>query len=227
MAIILIPHQPIDFTYKENEPCETLSTMCLQYETGDNPMFQVKRSGSSVPFATIRGTGNTDFDEVEVPLLSQGSNYFTYQINFSELGINEGCFEICIYEATGATLVSNGTFGSDLSGWTVADGQSLIIDLFSNPSDHFTCDGQVSLNNFGGTGPYTYSKDGINYSGSTLFTGLCYDTVYTFCVKDNYGVIECIDFEFQDCTAFAGSDAFDLKGIKAFEISLCEAFAFV
>lgn len=227
MAIILIPHQPIDFTYRENEPCENLSDMCLQYETGDNPMFQIKRSSNSVPLVTITGIWDSEFEEVAIPVLSQGNNYFTYQLNFAELGITEGCFEICVYEATGATLVTNGSFASDLSEWTVVDGLLLSISSFTNPSDDETCDGEVELSASGGTGPFTYSIDGINYQPSTTFTALCYGQEYTFWVKDSKGVTKSIVFQFQDCSQFANSEAFDIKDIYAFEISNCEAFDFV
>lgn len=221
MAIILIPHQPIDFTYRENEPCENLSDMCLQYETTDNPMFQVKRSGSSVPLVTIAGTGATEFGETSINPTSQGNNYFTYQVNFADLGITSGCFELCVYEATGSTLVTNGTFGSDLAGWTVADGLILSIESYASPSGDETCDGEVDLSVIGGTPAYTYSMDGVIYQISDVITGLCYGIDYTFYVKDSYGVIAMVPFTFQDCSSFADSDLFDLNNIYLFEVKEC------
>lgn len=224
MAIILIPHQPIDFTYKENSPCENLSDMCLQYETGDNPMFQVKADNGSVPLVTIQGTGGTELDEIDIPIISQGNGYFTYQINFTELGITEGCFEVCVYEATGANLVTNGMFTSDLSGWSAIDGLQLGINSFSYPVD---CDGSVELEVTGGIPSYTYSMDGVIYQISNNFFDLCGGIPYTFWVKDSNGIIDSIPFTFRDCSSYEGSEAFDVKNIYAFEITGCEAFNFV
>lgn len=229
MAITLLGHQPIDFTYSENGECENLSDMCLHYETTDNPMFQIKASDNSVPLVTIQGIGETDFDQVSISPISQGNGFFTYQLNFEELGITDGCFEICVYEGSQSSgnLVTNGTFGSSLTGWITADG--LVLDIASqiNPSDNITCDGEIELIATGGTTTYTYSINGVTYQVSDTFTGLCYGNQYTFYVKDSYGVIRSIEFEFQDCTTFAGSDAFDIKDIRAFEIKNCEAFDFV
>lgn len=227
MAIVLIPHQPIDFTYSENGACENLSSMCLQYETGDNPMLQVKGTNGSVPMITIQSTGYSEFEEVSITPIAQSNGYYTFQLNFEELGITSGCFEVCVYEATGSTLVTNGTFATDLTGWLAIDG--LVLDITSqiNPTDHETCDGEVVLAANGGTASYVYSMDGVNYQLSDTFTGLCYDVQYTFYAKDSYGVVDSIVFTFQDCSLFAGSEAFDIKNIIAFEIKNCEAFDFV
>lgn len=234
MAIILLGHQPIDFTYSENGSCENLSGQCLHYETGDNPMFQVKADGSSIPLATIKGVGETEFEEDSIPIFSQGNGFFTYQINFTELGITEGCFEVCIYDSTQSSgnLVTNGTFGSNLNGWTTADG--LYIDIVSqiNPTDDLTCDGEIEVFPTGGTSPYEWSIDGENYTPSIpftpfAFTGLCYNIEYTIYLRDANFVIHTVPFQFRDCSEFAGSEAFDIKDIYAFELQNCEAFDFV
>lgn len=229
MAITLLGHQPIDFTYSENGSCENLSDMCLQYETADNPMFQIKASDTSVPLVTIQGTGETDFDIISLTPISQTTTgYYTFQLDFEALGITEGCFELCVYEGaqSSGNLVTNGTFGSSLTGWTVANGLQLDMDNTTNPTNSITCDGQVDLVATGGTAPYQYSNNGTTYQVSDIFTGLCYNTAYTFYVKDTYGVVDSIQFQFRDCSTFAGSEAFEIKDIKAFEIKNCEAFDF-
>jgi hypothetical protein len=226
VAITLLGHQPIDFTYKENDPCESLSSMCLQYEIADNPQFQLKNTGTTAPYITIQGIGN-DFEETPIyPVMDD--TFYTYTINFSSLGITDGCFELCVYDigSTGTNLVSNGTFLSDLSGWTVADGLVLLIDSYSNPSTGVATDGEVVLLASGGTAAYTYSTDGITYQASATFTGLSYSTNYTFYVKDVYGVVRSLEFEFRDCSDFADSELFDISDIKLFEIADCELFAF-
>jgi hypothetical protein len=118
MAITLLGHQPIDFTYKENDPCENLSEMCLHYETADNPMFQIKNTDVNRMFVTIQGTGSTDFPETLIPnsMREISGEFYTYTVDFDGLGITEGCFVICVYESE--NLVTNGTFTSNLDGWT-------------------------------------------------------------------------------------------------------------
>jgi hypothetical protein len=220
MAITLLGHQPIDFTYKENDPCENLSDMCLQYETGDNPMFQIKNSGISGPLVVLKGYGTTEFDEVSLTPSITGE-FYTYTINFATLGITEGCYEVCIYDAgtSGTNLVTNGTFLSDLTGWTVADALILDVDTYTSTS--------VTLSASGGTAPYTYSNGCSTYQASATFSGLVAGTTYTFCVKDANGAIDTISYTLRDCAGFAGSEAFDIKDIEAVEIKDCEAADFV
>lgn len=121
MAITLLGHQPIDFTYKENSPCENLSNMCLQYETADNPMFQIKNTLPGSLFVTIQGTGTTEFAETVLDdnYYTVSGDHYTYTLDFDALGITEGCYVLCVYEAE--NIVTNGTFNTNLSGWTHDD----------------------------------------------------------------------------------------------------------
>jgi hypothetical protein len=229
MAITLLGHQPIDFTYKENAPCERISNYCVQYETADNPQFQIKGDGETGFFVTIQGVGETDFAEIGIPssMIDINGLYYTYTLNFEELGIAEGCYILCVYVVEGDNLITNGDFTSDLSSWTVADGLFLTVDSYTNPTTPEADDGEVVLIATGGTGPYTYSDDGITYGASATFTGLSFDVEYTFYVKDANGVIDSIEFQFRDCASFANSDASDLVDIFSFEIKDCEANNFV
>lgn len=218
MAITLLGFQPIDFTYKENDPCENLSTMCLQYETADNPMFQIRANGGDAPLVTIIGVGNTSFNEASLTPTITGE-FYTYEVNFQDLGITEGCFEICVYNPIGSNVVTNGMFNTDLTDWLVIN--ALILDVASHTDD------SVTLSASGGTDPYGYSIDGITYGGSTAFTGLTSGEVYTFYVKDSYGVIDAIEFELADCSEFAGSESSELVDYFAIELKTCEAADFV
>jgi hypothetical protein len=53
-----------------------------------------------------------------------------------------------------------------------------------NASSCATSDGSIQLFRTGGSGPYTYSLDGMNYQSSTTFTGLAAGTYDGF-VKDS------------------------------------------
>lgn len=229
MAITLIGHQPIDFTYAENSPCETLSDHCLQYEVGDNPMFQIRNSGSSALLVTIQGVG-TDYPERSIPpaLMGVSCEFYTYTLNFEELGIESGCFQICVYEIDqpGTNRITNGNFTNDLSGWTVEDALVLDILSFINPTTSGSDDGEVTLIATGGSGIYTYSIDGVTYQASDTFTDLPYGT-YTFYVRDSRNVVTTIEFTFRDCLDYAGSEAEDVLDIIAFEVKECEANNFV
>ncbi len=228
MSITVFGHQPIDFTYKENDPCENLSSMCLQYEVGDNPQFQLKNTGFTAPYVTIQGIGNTVYEETAL-IAERDGDFYTYIVNFTELGITDGCYEISLYDigSTGTNLVTNGTFNTNLSDWSVADALILEITNYTSPTTEFATDGEVELSASGGTASYTYSIDGITYGAGTTFTGLSFGIGYVFYVKDSNGIVVTVDFEFRDCTVYAGSDAFDILSIRGFEIKDCEAASFV
>jgi len=56
-------------------------------------------------------------------------------------------------------------------------------------SCHGGSDGQIEVTASGGTSPYEFSLDGVNYQGSGLFTGLAANT-YTVYVRDANGCIK-------------------------------------
>lgn len=86
------------------------------------------------------------------------------------------------WQITTNDLVTNGSFASNLSGWAIGIAVELIA-VITNESTDGACDGEVVLTASGGTGPYTYSKDGVSYQSSNTFTGLCAEC-YGFIVKD-------------------------------------------
>lgn len=60
-----------------------------------------------------------------------------------------------------------------------------------NASCNASCNGSIAVSATGGTAPYTYSKDGINYQSADSFTALCagHDTLY---VQDAKGCVKSI-----------------------------------
>ncbi|WP_281227242.1 T9SS type B sorting domain-containing protein [Flavobacterium aquiphilum] len=54
-------------------------------------------------------------------------------------------------------------------------------------------DGSIQLNPSGGSGGFTYSKDGVMYDNTSLFTGLSAGIKYTYYVQDSNKCIKSID----------------------------------
>lgn len=86
------------------------------------------------------------------------------------------------YQVTTSELITNGNFASSLTGWAIGVAISLTATI-TNESAEGECDGDALLAATGGTGPYTYSKDGISYQSSNTFAELC-SGCYGFIVKD-------------------------------------------
>jgi hypothetical protein len=231
MAITLIPHQPIDFSYLSPDTDEELSTYALHYNLTDNPMFQFKNTTGTSFLVTIEGSGETVQSEVYVGDYTISGDYVTFTLNFDGLGLSAGCYSLNLYTITtsGTNLITNGTFGSDISGWTAADVLELEVDSYSNESAEAACDGEVILAASGGVAVLTYSKDGIAYQASSTFSGLCTGE-YTFYVKDANELIVTLDLEIFtniDCGDYSGSEAFDLITINTSQLLTCECFDFV
>jgi guanyl-specific ribonuclease Sa len=111
-----------------------------------------------------------------------------------------------IYSINGTTFVSTNTFTGLAAGNYIAyvkDGGGCInaipiavtanagpsVTAVSTPSSCNIDDGTITATGSGGTAPYTYSKDGVIYSGSNVFTGLAPGN-YVVYVKDNNNCIQ-------------------------------------
>lgn len=132
------------------------------------------------------------------------------------------------FEILSPTLVTNGNFTDDLTGWNVLLAITGTADI-TNESAIDACDGAVTITASGGTGPYTYSIDnGLTYQGSATFSNLC-SGEYTVIIKDannNKGTVNFSIVVNVDCGLYAGSEAFDLLAIEAATLLNCEAFDF-
>ncbi|MEO8913629.1 MAG: gliding motility-associated C-terminal domain-containing protein [Puia sp.] len=118
-----------------------------------------------------------------------------YQYTYTDFGIttppqNTGNFPVMgagdyimtVTDATGATVSADITVSNTLPG------PVLVPYTFTNPSSCSINDGQVTLQPFGGTPPYTYSTDLINFQSGNVFSNL-YSGLYFFYVKDANGCI--------------------------------------
>lgn len=226
--IQLIEHQPVSFSYNL-QSCEVLSDNCLHYQTDDVAMFQFKNTQDGCGFLVgIRESGSTSTPtEITKDYYTVSGNFVTVSIDFTALGITQGCYEICLYEVCteGSSIITNGRFNTDLTGWVTVAGLTLTIDTTLDVGSG----GTATLNASGGTGPYTYSIDGTTYQVSNLFSTLSVGS-YIGYVKDAYNIITTAVFNIFagiNCGDYAGSDAFDVKGLNTSQVLNCEAFDFI
>jgi len=220
--IQFISHQPINFTYNL-QTCEELSDNCLQYQTSDTAMFQFKNTADDCWFFIgIRPSGSTSTPiEIDYTNYTLTGTFVTVSVDFTALGLSQGCYEIALYEVCTDAVnnkVTNGAFLTDLSGWTIADALTLEIDSHTST--------EVTLVASGGTPGYTYNIDGGAYQASPTFSGLAGDTEYIFCVLDANNIQTCIPFTIRTCGSYAGAYLFDLTDVYLAEIKDCYLFDF-
>ncbi len=231
MALTLIGHQPIDFTYGL-DGCEELSNYCVHYELNDRPQFQFRNSiGDNCGFLIfIRNTDGTGLQQIED--FTTSGIYVTATINFHALGLEAGCYEVVLYELCdlyGSNLVTNGTFDASLTGWSVEDTYSLTIDSIIYESEIGAGDGSVTVLAAGGTAPYLYTIDGYTFSPVATFTGLSAGT-YTVTVNDANNLLAQVTFLMSvgvNCSMLSGLEAYATITKEAYQYLTCEASDFI
>lgn len=77
------------------------------------------------------------------------------------------------------------------------------VSATSSPASCGLSDGTITAIATGGTGALTYSKDGIVYQASNIFTGLAANT-YRISVKDTRACIDSVSVTVNTTTAFSG-----------------------
>lgn len=126
------------------------------------------------------------------------------------------------WQMNSTSIVDNGTFDTDLSDWDIVIAIVVAVTI-TNESAPDACDGEVVASASGGTGPYTYSIDGITYGASTTFSGLCSGN-YTIYVKDANGDEGFADVAIAEniiCGDYAGSETDDLLGLTTNQLLNC------
>lgn len=157
----------------------------------------------------------------------------TSDIEADTCGCNGQCFcqlinksDATQFQLLSSQLISGGTFDDD--DWADYDPISLSTTT-TNETALDECDGTITIIATGGSGSYTYSKDGITYQGSNILTDFCAGC-FDIYVKDSVGVIAtdniCIGTSI-DCGLYAGSDANDLIALEANEVKDCYANNFI
>lgn len=230
MSIVLIPHQPISFDYRL-EDCSNLSDQCIHYELGDKAMFQISNSadGCGILFF-IRGIGETVFSikAIDNEFIDVDGLFITVTIDFTALGLLDGCYEIGIKNIctnSGLNLISNGGFTGSDTGWSSVNPMIISITSFNNETSIGAEDADVTFAVSGGVAPFLWSIDGINFQSSSTFTGLTAGT-YTVTVKDVNLLISTetyVVYTDADCSFYQGFtiDQFAADGVLLIELYNC------
>ncbi|AFK04155.1 hyalin domain-containing protein [Emticicia oligotrophica DSM 17448] len=165
-----------NFYVKDGSGCVGSTTVTLVSNNSSLSLTGIQTSPScgngngSVSLTATGGTGSYSYSR-------DGINYFSTNV-FS--GLVAGTYNFYVKDGSGCvgsmtlTLVSN---NSSLS----------LTGIQTSPSCG-NSNGSVSLTATGGTGSYSYSRDGINYFSTNVFSGLVAGT-YNFYVKDGSGCV--------------------------------------
>jgi hypothetical protein len=155
------------FTLTAPNPCAGVTITVTG--TTVNPTAPGATNGSITANAS-GGTGPYTFSRDGVNF--QGTGAFT--------NLGDGNYTITAKDANGCTGAANFTLTAPnpCAGVTIT-----VTGTFTNPTGVGTNDGTISANATGGTAPYTFSKDGVNFQASGSFTNLNAGT-YTITAKD-------------------------------------------
>ncbi|MFD3002428.1 gliding motility-associated C-terminal domain-containing protein [Pontibacter toksunensis] len=131
---------------------------------------------------TNSSCGNTD-GSLSISNVTGGRSPYTYSIDGTTFqaqaafaNLAAGDYQITVKDAEGCTYVQTATVNSN--------GQLANLQVKVTPSGCDQNSGQVVAEGVtGGTAPYTYSLDGVNFSASSTFMGVAQGS-YTLTVKD-------------------------------------------
>ncbi len=137
---------------------------------------------SSLSFNITDETCNQANGAVDVNFVLGGGALFsvtfngTSSLNTNYTGLSVGNYFVTVLDANGCSISSTATVNSTPA-----------ITSITTSINDATCgnnNGSINITNVtGGTAAYSYSLDGISYTGTTLFSGLA-SGVYTIYVKD-------------------------------------------
>ena len=137
----------------------------------------VSCNGGNDGQVTVTGTGGTPYSSGTGYLYSFNGGAFTATNTF--VGLIAGNY----------TIVTRDTMGCTFSmPVTISQPAALVLNITTQvpPTCNLDCDGQIQVSATGGTAPYMYSLDGINFVASGNFNGLC-EGNYPMTVEDAQG----------------------------------------
>jgi hypothetical protein len=161
-------------TVKDASGC-TNTTAVIVSSTG-GPVVSATSTASSC----AANTGTITITATGTPTLQYSINGFTYVFTNTFTALASGNY--IAYAKDGAGCIS-------AMAVTVAATAGPSLTATSTASSCNVNDGTITATASGGTAPYTYSLDGITYTGSNIFTGLAPGN-YTVYVKDNNNCIK-------------------------------------
>ena len=131
-------------------------------------------------------------------------------------------FDIGKYQIISGSVLANGDFEDGLDGWDILEPINVNL-LITNESFDDTCNGEIEVTATGGTSPYEYSIDGINFQSGNTFDNLCLGC-YNIVVKDNDGNLGfasgCIG-KSVDCSQYNTPELNDLRNTSLSELRNC------
>ncbi len=164
-------------------PCSGITVSVTGSTT--NPSAPGATNGS----ITVNASGGSGFTYSLNGGASQASGNFT--------GLGAGSFTITAKNSNGCsgTATFTLTAPNPCAGVTIT-----VTGSTGNPTTGGGNNGSINVSASGGTGPFTYSRDGVNYQSSGLFTNLTAGP-YTITAKDANGCTGSTNFSLTDpCT---------------------------
>ena len=101
-----------------------------------------------------------------------------FQVSNIFNGLGAGTYVVYVKDAQGCI----GTISI-----VVANTAPPVMSVVVTPASCNASDGVITITGSGGTPPYQYSKDGVTFQASNVFTGLASSTIYTITIKDANG----------------------------------------
>jgi gliding motility-associated-like protein len=127
----------------------------------------------------------------------------SYQSAATFTALSAGTYQVSVKDANGCAYTGSVQV-NNVAGPT--------FTAAAQPSTCGSNNGSISISNVsGGTAPYTYSRNGVNFQASTTFSGLLAGD-YTIITKDANGCISSAAVKVQD---IAGPSAFELTATAA------------
>ncbi|HUR67207.1 MAG TPA: hypothetical protein VMZ03_12730 [Chitinophagaceae bacterium] len=186
---------------KNSNGCTGAGTFTL---TAPNPCAGVTITVSGTPVnPTAPGATNGSI----TANATGGTGPYTFSkdgLNFQATGVfntlGAGNYTITAKDANGCTGAANFTLTAPnpCAGVTI-----IVAGTFTNPTAPAATNGSISANANGGTGPYTFSRDGVNFQATGTFNNLGAGT-YTITAKDANNCTGTTQFTLVDPNPCAG-----------------------
>lgn len=147
--------------------------------------------------ATTANPGAPGATNGSITAAASGGSGFTFSINNGPFqasgtftGLGAGTYTIAAKNSNGCT----GSAGFTLTAPNPCAGVTITVSgTPTNPTAPGASNGSIAATASGGTGPYTFSRDGVNYQASGTFSNLPEGT-YTVTAKDANGCTGSVNF---------------------------------